>query len=91
MYTVVDTRPIRSDHGDTIEGDIKMLIYSFGELPESAPPHCQSYNVLFGDGHVVLERRRDYLCPPRSAHHWNRDNQPHLETWAPANQWAVHE
>lgn len=89
MYTVADTRPIRSDQGDTIEGDIKMQIYSFGELPESPPPHGQAYSVLLGDGHVVLEKRRDYLYPPRSAQHWNRDNQPHPETWAPIAQWAV--
>jgi len=25
--------------------------------------------------------RSDYLYPPRSARHWNRDNKPHPETW----------
>jgi prepilin-type processing-associated H-X9-DG protein len=90
MYTVADSRPIRSDQPDAIEGDIKMQIYGFAEkLQESAPSHSQGYNVLFGDGHVALLKRRDYLYPPRSAQHWNRDNQPHPETWAPADQWAV--
>ena len=30
-----------------------------------------------------------YLYPPRTAHNWNRDNQPHPETWAPTTQWMV--
>ncbi len=59
------------------------------ELAESSPPHGQGYNILFCDGHSVLVKRNDYLFPPRSAHHWNRDNQPHEELWAPRGDWAV--
>jgi len=55
---------------------------------ETAPPHSQGYNILFGDEHVSLVKRSDYLYPPRTAHNWNRDNQPHAELWAPKNQWA---
>lgn len=58
-------------------------------LPETAPPHSQGYNILFGDEHVVLVKRRDYLFPPRTAQNWNKDNQPHPESWAPKSQWAV--
>jgi prepilin-type processing-associated H-X9-DG protein len=57
--------------------------------PEAAPPHSQCYNILFGDGHVVSVKRRDYLFPPRTAQNWNKDNQPHPEAWAPKTQWAV--
>ncbi len=56
---------------------------------ETAPPHGQGYNMLFCDGHVGLVKRNDYLCPPRTAHNWNRDNQPHPEAWAPTDQWVV--
>jgi hypothetical protein len=45
--------------------------------------------MLFGDGHVLLVNRSDYLFPPRTAHDWNRDNQPHPEAWAPRQMWAV--
>lgn len=49
---------------------------------ETAPPHSDGYNMLFGDGHVALSKRKDYLCPPpRTAQNWNRDNQPHPELW----------
>jgi prepilin-type N-terminal cleavage/methylation domain-containing protein/prepilin-type processing-associated H-X9-DG protein len=87
MYVVPDVRPIAETNG--VFGEIKMVLGSYYELKELPPPHGQGYNILFGDGHVTLVKRSDYLYPPRSARHWNRDNQPHPETWPPANQWAV--
>jgi len=56
---------------------------------ETAPPHGKGYNMLFCDGHVAFVNRRDYLYPPRTARHWNRDNQPHSEAWAPPYYWMV--
>jgi prepilin-type processing-associated H-X9-DG protein len=59
-----------------------MCAYKFSSPDnEAAPVHAPFYNVLFCDGHVSLVRRSDYLNVPSSAHHWNRDNQPHPETW----------
>jgi ATP adenylyltransferase len=31
---------------------------------EMAPPHGQGYNILFGDGHVTVVKRNEYLFPP---------------------------
>jgi prepilin-type N-terminal cleavage/methylation domain-containing protein/prepilin-type processing-associated H-X9-DG protein len=59
------------------------------ELKETDPPHGKGYNILCCDGHVDLVKRNDLLFPPRTARHWNRDNQPHEELWAPRNEWAV--
>jgi prepilin-type processing-associated H-X9-DG protein len=56
---------------------------------EAAAPHSDGYNMLFCDSHVELVKRKDYLFPPRSAPHWNRDNQPHPELWAPTSDWVV--
>ncbi len=56
---------------------------------ETAPPHGPGYNVLHVDGHVALVKRSDYLYPPRTAHQWNRDNQPHPEAWAPKSHWVI--
>jgi prepilin-type N-terminal cleavage/methylation domain-containing protein len=56
---------------------------------ETPPPHGQGYNVLCIDGHVALVKRRDFLYPPRTAQHWNRDNQPHPEAWAPRSEWVI--
>ena len=56
---------------------------------ETTPPHGQGYNVLCIDGHVALVKRRDFLYPPRTAQHWNRDNQPHPEAWAPRGEWVI--
>ena len=56
---------------------------------ETTPPHGPGYNMLFVDGHVDLVKRTDYLYPPRSATHWNRDNQPHREAWAPQSDWVI--
>ncbi|MGO8698757.1 MAG: prepilin-type N-terminal cleavage/methylation domain-containing protein [Limisphaerales bacterium] len=94
MYAVPDSRPVaftNLTYGEVnvTYGEIKMVIGSYNELKELPPPHAQGYNILFCDGHVALVKRSDYPYPPRSARHWNRDNQPHPETWAPVNQWAV--
>jgi hypothetical protein len=45
--------------------------------------------MLFCDGHVLLVKQKDYFFPRRTAHNWNRDNQPHPEAWAPTDEWAV--
>jgi prepilin-type processing-associated H-X9-DG protein len=92
MYAVADTRP--TIWSNAPHGNIKMQFYSFGvsrfnsvASQESPPPHDRAYNVLFCDGHVVKVPRTEYLYPPTSAHHWNRDNKPHPETWI--FPWAV--
>jgi len=56
---------------------------------EAPPLHGNGYNMLFVDGHVTWVKRSDFLFPPRSASHWNRDNLPHPEEWAPQTNWAV--
>ncbi len=38
---------------------------------------------------ALLVKRHGYLFPPRTAHHWNRDNLPHEEAWAPSSEWVV--
>jgi prepilin-type N-terminal cleavage/methylation domain-containing protein/prepilin-type processing-associated H-X9-DG protein len=57
--------------------------------PVEMIPHGQGHNIMFVDGHVVMVRRSNFLYPPRTAHNWNRDNQPHSEAWAPTSQWVV--
>ncbi len=45
--------------------------------------------MLLVDTHVSLVRRNDYFHPPRTASHWNRDNQPHPEAWASRSDWVA--
>ena len=91
MYAVPDARSQVVSNG--IAGEITQFPWSlsaFGySVHEALPPHAQGYNVLFCDGHVTLVKRSDYLYPPRTAHNWNSDNQPHPEAWAPVSDWAV--
>jgi len=92
MYAVADARC--EAVGTEIAGVIKMSIWSISAYTyfagkEANPPHRQGYNILFCDGHVIFVKRRDYLYPPQSASNWNCDRQPHPETWAPTNLWAV--
>jgi prepilin-type processing-associated H-X9-DG protein len=101
MYVVADARPFRAgtdpmwsmNQPNGTSGDVAMVpwLVPIGRTcgKEMGPPHGQGYNILFGDGHVSPVKRNDYLFPPRTAHNWNRDNQPHEEAWAPRNQWAV--
>ncbi|MGO8678307.1 MAG: DUF1559 domain-containing protein [Limisphaerales bacterium] len=94
MFTVADSRTYRdmAVMGEGIvkglSGWIHMQAY-YTPIEETPPLHGKGYNTLFGDGHVVLVKRSDYLFPPRTAHKWNRDNQPHPEAWAPRQMWAV--
>lgn len=94
MFAVADARTYK-DVQVFGEGKVPGLS-SFIELQlyyaprEEIPPlHRKGYNMLFTDAHVSMIKRTDLLFPPRTAHHWNRDNQPHPEVWAPSNQWAV--
>jgi prepilin-type processing-associated H-X9-DG protein/prepilin-type N-terminal cleavage/methylation domain-containing protein len=89
MYTVADARTVPAAPGDTrLVGYINMIPY-FIAWNETAPLHGRGYNILFADGHAALVKRSDCLFPPRTAHNWNRDNQPHPEEWAPRNQWVI--
>ena len=101
MYAVGDARPIRFPHSNSDTafhgGFARPVMHAFQLLPsllhsdaiEAEPPHFGGYNLLFVDGHVNLEKRRDYLYPPRRARNWNRDNQPHPELWASTSEWCV--
>lgn len=98
MYEVGDTRAFRAPHLDNgAFFEARMWMYPwqlmerhvFAEITEAAPPHAEGYNLLFVDGHVNLVKRRDYLYPPRTAQHWNRDHQAHPEMWAPTSDWCV--
>jgi prepilin-type processing-associated H-X9-DG protein len=96
MYAVADSRTFKnmSFPGEDIKtglvGTILMRAYDT-PAEETDPLHGKGYNILFADGHVVFVRRNDYLYPPRTANHWNRDNGPHPEAWAPRKLWAVQE
>lgn len=95
MYAVADARPFWMPKSSAFEGREWMNPYSltFGLVTgnqEASAPHSDAYNMLFLDSHVAPVKRKDYLFPPRSASHWNRDNQPHPEEWAPTNQWVIH-
>ena len=44
--------------------------------------HSDQANVLFGDGHIGLVKSNLMVAPTDAARRrWNRDNQPHPETW----------
>jgi len=93
MYAVADVRPmVTYPHGNkAIFGDPKMTIYRYTTPSEGPIPHEQGYNILFCDGHTETVNRKEYLSLPRSAHHWNRDNQPHPESWGGKDSWTVTE
>ena len=89
MYTVADARAFEKFNGFNGRVGLPGMNPYFRGRAETAPAHAQGYNILFADRHVSLVKRSDYLYPPRTAHSWNRDNQPHSEAWAPSTQWLV--
>ena len=54
-------------------------------------PHGKGFNVLFCDGHVSLIPRRDYIDPRSTAVNWNKDHEPHPETWWSLLLWPPRE
>ena len=45
-------------------------------------PHNSGANIVFCDGHVEYGRRAQWIGSPDARwRRWNRDNQPHPETW----------
>src|SRR5208282_4450023 len=73
MYVVADARPILWPlaGGSGYIGQEWMRPYRLEPLLprlaaplEQAPPHSKGYNILFGDTHVGLVKRQDYLYPP---------------------------
>jgi prepilin-type N-terminal cleavage/methylation domain-containing protein len=90
MYVVADARAYQygNSSGPAGEPEMDPWLHHFKD-PEVSPPHSDAYNLLFADEHVEPVKRRDYLFPPRTAQHWNRDNRQHLEAWAPTNKWVV--
>jgi prepilin-type N-terminal cleavage/methylation domain-containing protein/prepilin-type processing-associated H-X9-DG protein len=95
MYTVADSRPFWfSDNKGFIGRQVMRPWMWFPSVlnsndGEAQPPHSEGYNMLFADAHVELVKRKDYLYPPRTAHNWNRDNQPHPELWCLTSEWVV--
>ncbi len=43
--------------------------------------HGRNYNVLFADGHVSGMKPATLFNPTNSARMWNRDHEPHPESW----------
>ncbi len=53
-----------------------------GDTGEPQPlRHGKGFNFLFCDGHVSLVKRNDFMNRTNSWRNWNRDQQPHMETW----------
>jgi prepilin-type N-terminal cleavage/methylation domain-containing protein/prepilin-type processing-associated H-X9-DG protein len=88
MYAVSDSRLFK-DPGAGLIGLAWMDPYYSVISPERAPLHGPGYNMLFCDGHVLYVKRTDCLYPPRAARNWNRDHEPHPESWAPTYFWQV--
>ena len=92
MFAIADSRTFRNESGPYgfVELHGRMQMQPFFYYAEETPPlHLQGYNILFGDGHVALVKRKAYLYPPLAAPHWNRDNQQHPEAWRSTDQWAI--
>jgi prepilin-type processing-associated H-X9-DG protein len=95
MYAVADSRPMKYENTEGFYGRIEMQPWKLlpsalgAKIIEAPAPHGEGYNLLFADGHVNLEKRKDYLYPPRTAKNWNRDHKPHPELWSPKSEWAV--
>jgi prepilin-type N-terminal cleavage/methylation domain-containing protein/prepilin-type processing-associated H-X9-DG protein len=95
MYAVADTRPVQYLNDPGLFGSIEMKPWQIwpsvlhAKDIEANPPHSQAYNLLFVDGHVSPVKRKDYLYPRRTAQFWNRDHQPHPESWGSISEWVI--
>jgi len=60
MYTIADARSYLFKALGGPAGEPAMVPWRFIGR-EGEPPHSQGYNILFGDDHVSLVKRKDYL------------------------------
>jgi prepilin-type N-terminal cleavage/methylation domain-containing protein/prepilin-type processing-associated H-X9-DG protein len=98
MYAVSDARLFKGPPLSTLFGGSQALQglawmdpYYSAMSEEKTPLHGAGYNILFCDGHIAFVKRNDCLYPPRTARNWNRDHEPHPESWAPTYFWQVKE
>lgn len=71
MVAVGDTRGFSAYFSPVERGDL---------IP--ARRHQLGANIVFCDGHVEYAKQERWLrAEPRARQRWNRDNQPHPETW----------
>jgi prepilin-type N-terminal cleavage/methylation domain-containing protein/prepilin-type processing-associated H-X9-DG protein len=98
MYAVSDARLFKGSRLSPLFGGARVVQglawmdpYYAVMSRELSPLHGPGYNMLFCDGHVAFVKRNDCLYPPRTARNWNRDHEPHPESWAPTYFWQVQE
>lgn len=49
---------------------------------EAAYPHNEGVNIVFCDGHTERLQRKQFSNPTETFwRRWNRDDEPHTETW----------
>jgi prepilin-type N-terminal cleavage/methylation domain-containing protein/prepilin-type processing-associated H-X9-DG protein len=93
-YAVSDSRLFmvsgqQESYLNGLKGLVAMDPFFSAAGTELSPSHGAGYTILYCDGHVAMELRKDCLFPPRTAPKWDWDHQPHPEAWAPEYFWQV--
>ena len=86
MFCIGDSRDFHAFlvGSQTVTQGIDWLTPASAGVPtitEQALRHKNGYNLVFCDGHTAFIRARDFFHPEISARNWNRDHEPHPETW----------
>ena len=72
-------------HDDSIGTTVRDVDWKTQQWPGDR--HQKGANMLFADGHVERRSQRAWLKRDVSVRRlWNRDNEPHEETWRPEEQ-----
>jgi prepilin-type processing-associated H-X9-DG protein len=78
IWAPADMIAIGDSHSDYYNDH---LIF-FGKRSLPARRHAKGANMVFCDGHVEWARQRDWVAKtPEARRRWNRDHEPHPETW----------
>jgi prepilin-type processing-associated H-X9-DG protein/prepilin-type N-terminal cleavage/methylation domain-containing protein len=83
MFAIVDARVLYGvPLNDPPWGGAILMEWSNVYYKEYQPlRHGKYFNALFCDGHVSPVAHDDLFDPSKTWRNWNRDQQPHSETW----------
>lgn len=84
MFAIGESKifPATDSSGNVIWPGLHAMVIGLDQSRYKFPlRHGKKYNQLCCDGHVEGILPDTLFSPPKSAPRWNKDNQPHPETW----------
>jgi prepilin-type processing-associated H-X9-DG protein/prepilin-type N-terminal cleavage/methylation domain-containing protein len=80
MFAILDARALVSAPDEPSCG-VPDMFWDWTGTEVEVLRHGKAFNVLFCDGHASSVTHRDLIDPRKTWQNWNRDQEPHSESW----------